>query len=202
MKKIFLAIMAVAAITFTACNGTAKGGAETDSINVDSVPTPPEANVDAMISSLSTALAENNVEGTQYYLAKAQAYIAKLQEEGKLEEVTVYVSQLQRYIIEHEEQINNIASGNETIAGLVATVKAIPTDAAALAKATEADTKATVEATKQKVNETVEAAKETAKQKANETVEAAKETAKKKANEAIDKATEDAKNAVKNQLGL
>ena len=32
MKKIFLAIMAVATITFSACDGTAKGGSETDSI--------------------------------------------------------------------------------------------------------------------------------------------------------------------------
>ena len=54
MKKIFYAIVAVAAISFSACNGTAKGGAETDSIAVDTAAVVPEANVDAMISSLYT----------------------------------------------------------------------------------------------------------------------------------------------------
>ena len=37
MKKIFYAIVAVAAISFSACNGTAQGGDNTDSIATDSV---------------------------------------------------------------------------------------------------------------------------------------------------------------------
>ena len=97
MKKIFFAIVAVAAISFSACNGTAKGGEETDSINADSVVAEaPEANVDAIISSLSTAVADNDAEATQTFLQKAQAYIAKLQEEGKLEEAKVYIAKLQQ----------------------------------------------------------------------------------------------------------
>ena len=98
MKKIFYAIVAVAAITFSACNGTAKGGEETDSINADSVVAEaPEANVDAIIASLSTAVADNDAEATQTFLQKAQAYIAKLQEEGKLEEAKVYIAKLQQW---------------------------------------------------------------------------------------------------------
>ena len=65
MKKIFFAIVAVAAITFSACNGTAKGGDNTDSIAADSaVAEAPEADADATITALSSALAANDAEQT------------------------------------------------------------------------------------------------------------------------------------------
>ena len=132
MKKIFYVIVAIAAITFSACNGTAKGGAETDSIAVDdsAVPTPPEANVDATISALSKAVADDDAEATQSLLAKAQAYIAKLQEEGKLEEAKVYIAKLQQFISENEEKIAQFTAGNETLNNIVSAVKALPVDVA------------------------------------------------------------------------
>jgi hypothetical protein len=194
MKKIFYAIVAVAAITFSACNGTAKGGAETDSIAADSaaVAQVPEANVDAIIASLSTAVADNDAEATQTFLQKAQAYIAKLQEEGKLEEAKVYIAKLQQFISENEEKITQLTAGNETLNNIVSAVKALPVDAAALA----GDAKdAVVGAANDAANAATNAANDAANA-ANDAANKAVESGKKEAGKAIDNAAGAAKNAL------
>ena len=190
MKKIFLAIMAVAAITFTACNGTAKGGAETDSIAADAEAetevVAEETNVedaDATVSALSAAVAASDSEKTQSLLQKAQEYIAKLQSEGKIEEAKAYLAKIQQFLADNEEKIAEYTSGNETLAGIVSAVKAIPVDAAAVA----ADAKSTVDA-----------AAADAAQKANEAAAAATDKAKEEAGKAVDKAASD----IKGKLGL
>lgn len=194
MKKIFYVIVAIAAITFSACNGTAKGGAETDSIAVadSAVPTPPEANVDATISALSKAVADDDAEATQSLLAKAQAYIAKLQEEGKLEEAKVYIAKLQQFISENEEKIAQLTAGNETLNNIVSAVKALPVDAAALA----GDAKdAVVGAANDAANAATNAANDAANA-ANDAANKAVESGKKEAGKAIDNAAGAAKNAL------
>lgn len=186
MKKIFFAIVTVAAISFSACNGTAKGGEETDSINADSVVAEaPEANVDAIISSLSTAVADNDAEATQTFLQKAQAYIAKLQEEGKLEEAKVYIAKLQQFISENEEKITQLTAGNETLGNIVSAVKAIPVDVA----------NAATDAAEGAKNAVVGAAND-AKNAAADAANNAVESGKKEAGKAIDNAAGAAKNAL------
>ena len=193
MKKIFFAIVAVAAISFSACNGTAKGGEETDSINADSVVAEaPEANVDAIISSLSTAVADNDAEATQTFLQKAQAYIAKLQEEGKLEEAKVYIAKLQQFISENEEKITQLTAGNETLGNIVSAVKAIPVDVANVAEGAK---DAVVGAANDAANAANDAANAAA-QKATDAANNAVESGKKEAGKAIDNAAGAAKNAL------
>jgi hypothetical protein len=193
MKKIFFAIVAVAAISFSACNGTAQGGDNTDSIATDSVVAEaPEANVDAIISSLSTAVADNDAEATQTFLQKAQAYIAKLQEEGKLEEAKVYIAKLQQFISENEEKITQLTAGNETLNNIVSAVKALPVDAAALAgDAKDADVGAANDAANAATNAANDAANA-----ANDAANKAVESGKKEAGKAIDNAAGAAKNAL------
>ncbi len=193
MKKFFYAIVAVAAITFSACNGTAKGGEETDSINADSVVAEaPEANVDAIISSLSTAVADNDAEATQTFLQKAQAYIAKLQEEGKLEEAKVYIAKLQQFISENEEKITQLTAGNETLGNIVSAVKAIPVDVANVAEGAK---DAVVGAANDAANAANDAANAAA-QKATDAANNAVESGKKEAGKAIDNAAGAAKSAL------
>ena len=190
MKKIFYVIVAIAAITFSACNGTAKGGAETDSIAVDdsAVPTPPEANVDATISALSKAVADDDAEATQSLLAKAQAYIAKLQEEGKLEEAKALVKQVQDWLTTNAETVKSVVGENETLNKLVEGVKAIPVEALGAGEQAVEGAKAAADAAKDKADAAVDAAK----QKTNEAVDAAKQKAADKINEAADKAADKA----------
>ena len=193
MKKIFYVIVAIAAITFSACNGTAKGGEETDSINADSVVAEaPEANVDAIISSLSTAVADNDAEATQTFLQKAQAYIAKLQEEGKLEEAKVYIAKLQQFISENEEKITQLTAGNETLGNIVSAVKAIPVDVANVAEGAK---DAVVGAANDAANAANDAANAAA-QKATDAANNAVESGKKEAGKAIDNAAGAAKSAL------
>ena len=193
MKKIFFAIVAVAAISFSACNGTAKGGEETDSINADSVVAEaPEANVDAIISSLSTAVADNDAEATQTFLQKAQAYIAKLQEEGKLEEAKAYIAKLQQFISENEEKIAQFTAGNETLGNIVSAVKAIPVDVANVAEGAK---DAVVGAANDAANAANDAANAAA-QKATDAANNAVESGKKEAGKAIDNAAGAAKSAL------
>ena len=193
MKKIFYVIVAIAAITFSACNGTAKGGEETDSINADSVVAEaPEANVDAIISSLSTAVADNDAEATQSFLQKAQAYIAKLQEEGKLEEAKVYIAKLQQFISENEEKITQLTAGNETLGNIVSAVKAIPVDVANVAEGAK---DAVVGAANDAANAANDAANAAA-QKATDAANNAVESGKKEAGKAIDNAAGAAKSAL------
>ena len=179
MKKILFAIMALAAITFTtSCDGTGKTNTPNDSVNADSIvteaPVAPEANVDAMISSLSTALAENDVEATQTFLQKAQAYIAKLQEEGKIEEAKAYIAKLQQFIKDNEEKISQFTANNKTLSNIVSAVKAIPVDV---------------------TNAAADAA-ESAKNAATDAANNAVESGKKEAGKAIDNAASAAKNAL------
>ena len=194
MKKIFYVIVAIAAITFSACNGTAKGGAETDSIAADSaaVAQVPEANVDAIIASLSTAVADNDAEATQTFLQKAQAYIAKLQEEGKLEEAKVYIAKLQQFISENEEKITQLTAGNETLGNIVSAVKAIPVDVANVAEGAK---DAVVGAANDAANAANDAANAAA-QKATDAANNAVESGKKEAGKAIDNAAGAAKSAL------
>ncbi len=193
MKKIFYAIVAVAAITFSACNGTVKGEQNTDTIATDSiVAEAPEADADATITALSSALAANDAEQTQSLLQKAQAYIAKLQADGKLEEAKAYIAKLQQFISENEEKIAQFTAGNETLGNIVSAVKAIPVDVANVA---EGATDAVVGAANDAANAANDAANAAA-QKATDAANNAVESGKKEAGKAIDNAAGAAKSAL------
>ena len=190
MKKIFFGIVALVAISFTtSCNGTGKGDVDIDSVNADTIVTAaPEANgveadVTATISALSNALENNNVEQAQSLLQKAQAYIAKLQEEGKLDEAKSYIAKLQQFIREHKEKISQFTSNNSTLSNIVSAVDAIPVD---VANATEDAKNAVVDAANDAANAASDAAN------------SAVESGKKEAGKAIDNAA----NAVKSSLGI
>ncbi|NLV52827.1 MAG: hypothetical protein GXY64_06140 [Bacteroidales bacterium] len=202
MKKIFYAIAILATVTFTACDGTAKGGDNTDSINADSIVIGSieevEADADATISALTTAVNEQNAEETQTLLEKAQNYIAMLQKAGKIQEAKVYISKIQQFITENKQNIAQFTSGNETISSLVSAVEAIPVDAGVLVE----DTKdAVVGAASDVANQ----AQESVQEKANEVKNAANDAANKAVDDAKQKTSkgiDDAANAVKGTLGL
>ena len=186
MKKIFFGIVALAAITFTACNNAPK--ADVEAADVDSlVVEEPTVNVDETISALSAAVEASDAEQTQSLLAKAQEYIAQLQAEGKLEEAKVYIAKIQEFIAANEEKIASFTGGNETVANLVSAVKALPIDVAdAVSNVAEGAKDAVVGAANDAANAATDAA--------NNAVEAGKQEA--------GKAIDNAANAVKGKLGL
>lgn len=212
MKKIFIAIAAVAAMTFASCGGNTTQGGENDSIPADSVVleevgvADAEANAEAAISSLADKLKVSDVDGITKKIAEVQAYIQELINTGKLAAANVYVEKLQSFINENEEKLSALsADGTNSVKDLLGKVTALTSGAESLAgnvqeaaDGAKAAVDDAVENAKAKAQEKVEEAKAKAEEKAAQAVEDAKA----KAQEAGKKAIDDAANEAKKKLGL
>lgn len=199
MKKLFIMAMACVAIGFASCgNKTAENAELVDSLAQD---TTLVADADALVNQLNEKLNANDPAAMTALAQQAQQTIAALIAKGDTAMAKEYASKIKEFINANADKVKQIASGNETINGLVNTVQStsiadLANQAAAAVKADAnqaasevkeaADKKVeeTKEAAKQKVNEQVDAAK----QKANEQVDAAKQKANEKVNEATNKA--------------
>ncbi len=186
MKKILLAVMAVAAIGFTSCGNKTQQAEATDSTEV-AINAEEEAN--AVIDNLKAFVAAGDAE--------------KVDPDAAM----TYVTTVQNYLKENAEQIKAVVEKNADAASAVAVfmetepevmVSAIVETVSNKAEATkDAAVDAAVEAKDAAVDaakQTVDEANAAAKQKVEET----KEAAKKQANDAID----DAAKNVKKGLGI
>lgn len=206
MKKFVLAVMAVAAIGFTASCGNKTQQAE---VEVDSV---------AIVDSLASAAAQTDIDAISALLnggdatklgealAAVKEKIAKLIKENP-EVAKEYVAKVQDFLSENSEKIQAVVGQNETVQVAVnALTEAEPDDIIKgfLSSVGDAATEAK-DAAVDAANQQVDAAKQAVQDKANEAKDAAdkkvqetKDAAKQKANEAIDNAAKD----VKKGLGL
>jgi len=206
MKKFVLAVMAVAAIGFTASCGNKTQQAE---VEVDSV---------AIVDSLASAAAQTDIDAISALLnggdatklgealAAVKEKIAKLIKENP-EVAKEYVAKVQDFLSENTDKIQAVVGQNETVQVAVnALTEAEPDDIIKgfLSSVGEAATEVK-DATVDAANQQVDAAKQAVQDKANEAKDAAdkkvqetKDAAKQKANEAIDNAAKD----VKKGLGL
>ena len=205
MKKIVLAVMAVAAIVFTASCGNKTQQAEA----VDSV---------AIVDSLASAAAQGDIDAIsgllnggdatklQEALAAVKEKIATLIKENP-EVAKEYVAKVQTFLKDNADKVKAVVGDNAAAAtalsaitetapadivnGFLTSVGEAATDAKDAAVDVAVDAKdAAVDAANKKVDE----AKQAVEDKANE----AKDAAKQKANDAIDNAAKD----VKKGLGL
>lgn len=229
MKKIFFAMAALAAMTFTACGNQTAQGDENDSIPADSVVLEEEGVAEATEAATTaiTALADQlKTEDTASLTAKIEeikTYVQNLIQSGKLEAAKVYVEKVQNFISENEEKLSALNIDGTPVKDLLSKVTALAdapellndaADAAAAAgkeavesavEDAKSKTNDAVEAAKAKAQEKVDAAKAEAAAKANEAVESAKSKAYeagKKAGEDAKKALNDAANEAKKNLGL
>ena len=206
MKKIVLAVMAVAAIGFTASCGNKTQQAE---VEVDSV---------AIVDSLASAAAQTDIDAISALLnggdatklgealAAVKEKIAKLIKENP-EVAKEYVAKVQDFLSENTDKIQAVVGQNETVQVAVnALTEAEPDDIIKGFLSSVGDAATEVkDATVDAANQQVDAAKQAVQDKANEAKDAAdkkvqetKDAAKQKANEAIDNAAKD----VKKGLGL
>lgn len=205
MKKIFLALMAVAAITFTtSCgNKTQQGEAAADSTEV-SANAGDEAS--SIIATLSEQLNAGDATKLQATLETVKAKVAELIKNNP-EAAKQYVEQVQNFLKENADKVKAVvgdnAAANAAVTALtsvepetiVNTIVQQTGDAAEAAKDAAVDAAAQqVDAAKDAAQQKVEDAKAAAKQKAEETKAAAKQ----KASEAVDNAAKD----IKKGLGL
>ena len=197
MKKILLAVMAVAAIGFTSCgNKTQQADAETAAVDsvaiVDSIA---QGAAQETIDALSADLEANDVSKLQATLESIKAKIAEIVKNNP-EVAKEYVVKVQTFLKENADKVKALVGDNAAVAAALSAVTDIePANVVngLLEQVGDAATEAK-DAAVDAANQKVEEAKQAAEEKANE----AKEAAKQKANEAIDNAAASAKS----KLGL
>ena len=197
MKKILLAVMAIAAIGFTSCgNKTQQADAETAAVDsvaiIDSIA---QGAAQETIDALSADLEANDVSKLQATLESIKVKIAEIVKNNP-EVAKEYVVKVQNFLKENADKVKALVGDNAAVAAALSAVTDIEPASVVnglLEQVGDAATEvkdAAVDAANQKVEE----AKQAAADKANE----AKEAAKEKANEAIDNAAASAKS----KLGL
>ena len=197
MKKILLAVMAVAAIGFTSCgNKTQQADAETAAVDsvaiVDSIA---QGVAQETIDALSADLEANDVSKLQATLESIKAKIAEIVKNNP-EVAKEYVVKVQTFLKENADKVKALVGDNAAVAAALSAVTDIEPASVVnglLEQVGDAATEAK-DAAVDAANQKVEEAKQAAADKANE----AKEAAKEKANEAIDNAAASAKS----KLGL
>lgn len=195
MKKMFVIVMAVAAVAFTACTGGNKEAEATDETEVAAVDQELTDNIDE----LDAALEAEDGDAVQQSIEAFKAKIAELIAQGKTELAQQWSEKLQQFVEENKAKIEALSPELATVAQsavseVVSKVAALPAaavetanEAADAAKGAAADA---VDAANQAVENTKAAAEEAATQ--------AVDDAKQKANDAIDQGVSD----VKGKLGL
>ncbi len=197
MKKILLAVMAVAAIGFTSCgNKTQQADAETAAVDsvaiVDSIA---QGAAQETIDALTADLEANDASKLQATLEGIKAKIAEIVKNNP-EVAKEYVVKVQTFLKENADKVKALVGDNAAVAAALSAVTDIePANVVngLLEQVGDAATEAK-DAAVDAANQKVEEAKQAAEEKANE----AKEAAKQKANEAIDNAAASAKS----KLGL
>ena len=207
MKKIFLAVMAVAAIAFTSCGNKTQQSEATESTEV-AINAEEEAN--AVIDNLKAFVAAGDADKLAAALDQVKEMVGEFVLDDP-EAAMTYVTTVQNYLKENADQIKAITSENADAASAVAVfmetepevmVSAIVEQVSSQAEETK---DAAVDAAVDAATDVKDAAVDAAKQKVEEVnaaakkqVEDTKAAAKQKANEAVD----DAAKNVKKGLGL
>lgn len=184
MKKIILAVMAVAAISFTSCGNKTQ---QAEAAAVDSTAII-QANVDqaveATIEDLNEDLQESNVNELQETLEQIKQKVAELIKSNP-EAAQEYIAKIQAFLKENADKVKGLVGDNAAVA-------------AALSAITDAEPAAVVSGLLQSVGDAATEAKDAAVDAANEAKDAAVDAAKEKANEAVDAAA----NKTKEALGI
>ena len=193
MKKIVLAVMAVAAIGFTSCGNKTQQAEAVDSVAiVDSLA---QGAAQETIDALSADIEAGDASKLQATLETIKVKIAEIIKSNP-EVAKEYVVKVQNFLKENADKVKSIVGDNAAVASALSAVTNIEPEnvvSGLLENIGEAATDAK-DAAVDAVNEKVDEAKQAAEDKANEV----KEAAKAKANEAVDNAAKD----IKKGLGL
>jgi hypothetical protein len=204
MKKILLAVMAVAAIGFTSCGNKTQQAEAVDSVAiVDSLAsTAAQADIDA----ISALLNGGDATKLQEALAAVKEKIATLIKENP-EVAKEYVAKVQTFLKDNADKVKAVVGDNAAVQTAVSAItETEPADIVNGFLTSVGDAATEVkDAAVDAANQQVDAAKQAVEDKANEVKDAAdkkvqetKDAAKQKANDAIDNAAKD----VKKGLGL
>ena len=198
MKKILLAVMAVAAIGFTSCGGnkTEQGEAVDSVALIDSLS---EEAIQETLNKLNGVIDAKDANKLKEVLEDSKAKVAELVKQNP-ELAKAYVAKLQKFLKENQAKVSEFAG---KVPGTQDAINAIISDEAGdglggLIGALEDKAEATKENAEAAANQAKEATKAAAKKQVEDTKAAAKE----QANKAIDNAAKNAANEAKKSLGL
>ncbi|MBO6234925.1 MAG: hypothetical protein ILA44_04660 [Prevotella sp.] len=198
MKKILLAVMAVAAIGFTSCGGnkTEQGEAVDSVALIDSLS---EEAIQETLNKLNGVIDAKDANKLKEVLEDSKAKVAELVKQNP-ELAKAYVAKLQKFLKENQAKVSEFAG---KVPGTQDAINAIISDEAGdglggLIGAIEDKAESAKEDAKAAANQKVEDAKAAAKKQVEDTKAAAKE----QANKAIDNAAKNAANEAKKSLGL
>lgn len=198
MKKILLAVMAVAAIGFTSCGGnkTEQGEAVDSVALIDSLS---EEAIQETLNKLNGVIDAKDANKLKEVLEDSKAKVAELVKQNP-ELAKAYVAKLQKFLKENQSKVSEFAG---KVPGTQDAIDAIISDESedglgGLIGAIEDKAESAKEDAKAAANQKVEDAKAAAKKQVEDTKAAAKE----QANKAIDNAAKNAANEAKKSLGL
>jgi hypothetical protein len=198
MKKILLAVMAVAAIGFTSCGGnkTEQGEAVDSVALIDSLS---EEAIQETLNKLNGVIDAKDANKLKEVLEDSKAKVAELVKQNP-ELAKAYVAKLQKFLKENQSKVSEFAG---KVPGTQDAINAIISDESGdglggLIGAIEDKAESAKEDAKAAANQKVEDAKAAAKKQVEDTKAAAKE----QANKAIDNAAKNAANEAKKSLGL
>ncbi|MCQ2255103.1 MAG: hypothetical protein MJZ29_06360 [Bacteroidaceae bacterium] len=123
MRKIILSVMAVAAVTFTSCGNQAGNGGDADStanemeVNV----LPDWTDAESAVKSLDASLEIGTPEDVEDCVEKMEVQVAKLVEQGKLDEAKTYAEKIQNFVKENKDKLT--ATGSTLISSFVSSAE-------------------------------------------------------------------------------
>lgn len=198
MKKILLAVMAVAAIGFTSCGGnkTEQGEAVDSVALIDSLS---EEAIQETLDALNGVIDAKDAEKLKEVLEDSKAKVAELVKQNP-ELAKAYVAKLQNFLKENQAKVSEFAG---KAAGTQDAINAIISDESedglgGLIGAIEEKAVTTKDNAQAAAKKQADDAKAAAKKQVEDTKAAAKEQASK----AIDNAAKDAANNAKKSFGL
>ncbi|MBQ4042008.1 MAG: hypothetical protein II626_05170 [Prevotella sp.] len=198
MKKILLAVMAVAAIGFTSCGGnkTEQGEAVDSVALIDSLS---EEAIQETLNTLNDVIDAKDANKLKEVLEDSKAKVAELVKQNP-ELAKAYVAKLQKFLKENKDKVSEFAGKT---AGTQDAIDAIISDESedgfgGLIGALEDKAESAKEDAKAAAKKQADDAKAAAKKQVEDTKAAAKE----QANKAIDNAAKNAANEAKKSLGL
>ena len=198
MKKILLAVMAVAAIGFTSCGGnkTEQGEAVDSVALIDSLS---EEAIQETLNTLNDVIDAKDANKLKEVLEDSKAKVAELVKQNP-ELAKAYVAKLQKFLKENKDKVSEFAGKT---AGTQDAIDAIISDESedgfgGLIGALEDKAESAKEDAEAAAKKQADDAKAAAKKQVEDTKAAAKE----QANKAIDNAAKNAANEAKKSLGL
>ena len=165
MKKILLAVMAVAAISFTSCGNKTQPVTEEPVDSVAIIAQQAEEEAQATISALTEQLEAQDASKLQAVLETVKVKVAELIKSNP-EVAKEYVAKVQNFLKENADKVKAIVGDNAAVAAAVSAI-------------TEVEPQSVVNGLLEQVGSAAEGAKDAAKQKANEAIDNAAQDAKK-----------------------